>query len=87
MSLVGQGVLEQCDRKPFRVCGISVNPDRAEDGEIHNIKEGEIAAEASPVIKEKTASLLAATDDDDSDPFDNSDIEKDDDELADDKLL
>ena len=87
MSQVGQGFLEQCDRKSFRVCGISVNPDRAEDGEIYNIKEGEIAAETLPVIKEKTASLLAATDDHDSDPFDDSDIEKDDDELADDKLL
>ena len=49
------------------------------------VKDGELAAEAAPIIKEKTASLLAATDDDDSDPFD-SDIEEDDDELADNEV-
>lgn len=69
-------------RKSFRVCGISVNPDGSEDSEIHSIKEGEIAAKASPIIKEKTATLLAATNDNDSDPFDDSDIEEDNDELG-----
>ena len=47
-------------------------------------KTVELAAEAALIIKEKTASLLAATDDDDSDPFD-SDIEEDN-ELADNKV-
>ena len=72
-------------RKSFRVCGISVNPDGSEEGEIHSIKDGEIAAEATTIIREKTASLLEATDDDDSNPF-GSDIEKDDDELTDNKV-
>ena len=72
-------------RKSFCVCGISVNPDRSEVGKIHCIKDGEITAEAAPIIEEKTASLLAATDqdDNDSDPF--SSIE-DDDQLFDNEV-
>ena len=67
-------------RKSFRVCGISVNPDGSEDCDIHTIKEGEIAAAASPVIQEQTETLLAATEDD---PFYDSDVAEDEDELAD----
>ena len=80
-----KSVTSEVVRKSFRVCGISVNPDGSEDGEIHCIKDGEIAAEAAPIIQEKTASLLAATDqdDDDSDPF--SSIE-DDDQLMDNEV-
>ena len=69
--------------KSFRACGISVNEDGSEDGEIHSIKEGQIAAEASPVIAERTASLLGATKEDDSDPF--AELE-DKDELADNEV-
>ena len=72
--------------KSFRVCGISVDTDGSEDGEIHCIKEGEIAAEASPVIAEKTASLFVASEEDDCDPFAESDLEEDEDELADNEL-
>ena len=72
--------------KSFRVCGISVDTDGSEDGEIHCIKEGEIAAEASPVIAEKTASLFVASEGDDCDPFVESDLEEDEDELADNEL-
>ena len=55
------------------------------DSEVHSIKDSEIAAEAAPIIKEKTANLLAAIVDDDSNPFD-SDIEEDD-ELPDNEEL
>ena len=57
-------------RKSFHVYGISVNPDGSEDSEIHSTKEGEIAAAASPTatIKEKTETLLAATDDNNFNP-------------------
>ena len=68
--------------KSFRVCGISVNTDGSEDGEIHCIKEGQIAAEAFPIIGEKTASLFEDSSEDDCDPFAESDL-KDEDELAD----
>ena len=66
---------------------LSSQTDQRTYGDIHSIKEGEIAAEASPIIKEKTASLLAATDDDDSDPFANSNIEEDDDDFQDAVIL
>ena len=42
--------------KSFRVCGISINPDGSEDGEIHSIKDGQIAAEAAPIIEYYTFS-------------------------------
>ena len=72
--------------KSFRVCGISVNTDGSEDGEIHCIKEGEIGAEASPIIAEKTASLFEDWLEDDCDPFAESDLEEDDEKLADNEL-
>lgn len=70
--------------KSFRVCGISVSTDGSQDGEIHCVKEGEIAAEALPIIAEKTASLfeVPSEEDYDGDPF--ADVTSDDeDELAD----
>ena len=69
--------------KSFRVCGIFVKTDGSEDSEIHCIKEGQVAAEASPTIAEKTASLFKDSLDDDRDPFDESDLEEDEEELAD----
>ena len=51
---VGKGSLEQHhdqggkEMKSFRVCGISMKTDGSEDGKSHCIKEGQIAAEASP---------------------------------------
>ena len=71
--------------KSFQVCGISVNTDGSEDGEIHCIKEGQIAAEAFPIITDKMASLFEDSSDDDCDPFAESDLE-DEDELADNEL-
>jgi hypothetical protein len=47
--------------KSFRVCGISVKTDDSEDGEIHCIKEGQLAAEASPTIAENTARAYSKT--------------------------
>ena len=61
--------------KSFRVCGISMKTHSLEDSEIHCIKEGQIAAEASPTIAEKTAGLFEDSLDDDRDPFDESDLE------------
>ena len=55
--------------KSFWVCGISVNTDVSDDGEIRSIKESQIAAEASPIIAEATASLLQTVEEDDFDPF------------------
>ena len=65
-----------------QVIGISMNTDSSEDGEIHCIKEGQIAAEAFPIIAEKTASFFEDSSEDNCDPFAESDLE-DEDELAD----
>ena len=73
--------------KSFRVYGISVKTDGSEDGEIHCIKEGQAAAEVSHTIAEKAVSLFEdATEDDNCDPFSESDLEEDEDELADNEL-
>ena len=72
--------------KSFRVCGISVKTDGSEDGEIHNLKKGQITAEALPITAEKTASLLEAAEEDNSDSFTECDLEEDEDELADNEL-
>ena len=61
-----------------------MNTDGSEDGEIHCIREGQIAAEASPIIAENTASLFEV--EDDSDPFAECDLEEDEDELADNEI-
>ena len=61
--------------------------DGTEDGEIHCIKEGQIAAEASSTIAEKTANIFEdSPEEDDCDPFDESDLEEDEDKLADNEL-
>ena len=44
--------------KSFRACGISVNTDGTNDGEIHCMKENEVAFAAREIIKEATAALL-----------------------------
>ena len=63
-----------------------MNTDGSEDGEIHCIKEGQIAAEAFSIIAEKTASLFELIGTwDDCDPFAESDLE-DEDEFADNEL-
>ena len=78
--------LGQChDRSSDQVIGISMNTDGSEDGEIHCIKESQIAAEAFPIIAEKTGSLFEDSSEDDCDPFAESDLE-DEDELADNEL-
>ena len=53
--------------KSFEACGIGVPVDGSEDGSIHCLKPGGVAAEAASVIARLTAEMLAA--DDDSDPF------------------
>jgi len=80
-----RGLGERHDRSSDQVIGISVNTGGSEDGKIHCIKEGQIAAEAFPIITEKTASLFEDSLEDDCDPFAESDLE-DEDELADDEL-
>ena len=54
-----------------------MNTDGSEDGGIHCIKKGQIAAEASPIIAEKTVSLFEEHLKDDCDPFAESDFEED----------
>ena len=80
-----RGLGERHDRSSDQVIGISVNTGGSEDGKIHCIKEGQIAAEAFPIITEKTASLFEDSSEDDCDPFAESDLE-DEDELADNEL-
>ena len=73
--------------KSFRICGIFVNTDDLEDGKISCIKEGQIAAEPLPIITEKTAKLFEdASEEDNCDPFAESDLKEDEDELADNEL-
>lgn len=45
--------------KSFRSCGISVNVDGSEDGEIHCIKENGVAVAAKADISSSTSKLLA----------------------------
>ena len=71
-------------QKSFRACGISVNTDRTEDDEIHFLKEGEVAEDARETIHTETATLNAADEAEESDPF--TDIE-DKDELEENELV
>ena len=63
-------------KKYFRSCGNSVHTDSTEDGEIHCLKEGEVATDARKTIERDTAALATATDSlEESDPF--ADVEDD----------
>ena len=56
--------------KSFKVCGISVTVDGSEDGKIHCLKSGEVAADAAEEIRQLTAEMLASQPDDEDDyPF------------------
>ena len=73
-------------KKSFRECGISVHTDGTEDGEIHCLKEGEVAADARKTIERDTAALATATDSlEESDPF--ADVEEDEEELENELVL
>ena len=67
----------------FKVCGISVETDGTEDGLVHCIKPGGVAADAAAEILAETGTLIAGSnkDLDDSDPF-ASDEELEDDETC-----
>ena len=67
----------------FKVCGISVETDGTEDGLVHCIKPGGVAADATAEISAETAALIAGSnkDLDDSDTF-ASDEELEDDETC-----
>ncbi len=74
-------------KKSFRACGISVSTDGTEDGEVHCMKEAEVAFPAREIVKEATAALLQPQqqdqdEDTEDDPFAGlSDEEEDEDEL------
>ena len=73
-------------KKSFRACGISVHTDGTEDGEIHCLKEGGVAADARKTIERDTAALVTATDSlEESDPF--ADVEEDEEELENELVL
>ena len=73
-------------KKSFRACGISVHTDGTEDGEIHCLKEGGVAADARKTIERDTAALATVTDSlEESDPF--ADVEEDEEELEENELV
>ena len=48
-------------QKSFRVCGISVNVNNTDNGEIHCLRLGGVAVEAHGAITTKTARLISDT--------------------------
>lgn len=74
-------------RKSFRVCGISVNVNGSEDGEISCIKEGGIAYDAKKIIEEETSKLLQVDVEDDSDPFSDLQYFEDEEELEENEIV
>ena len=72
--------------KSFRLHGIFLKRDGSDDGKIHCIKEGQIAAEALPIDTKKMVSLFEDLPEDDCDPFDESKFEEDEDQLVDNEL-
>ena len=69
----------------FKSCGISVETDGSEDGQIHCIKPGQVAADAAATIQSETARLSTPTEDEsDSDPFLDLDELEDDETVVDD---
>ena len=64
--------------KSFRACGISVNIDGSEDGDVHCLKDGGVAEDARVAIDRDTGTLLSGEDRDYSDPFEE---EEDEDQL------
>ena len=71
--------------KSFCACEFSENTDGTEDDEIHCLKEGEVAVDAKETIHTETATLDAAYEAEESDPF--ADIEEDKDELENELVL
>ena len=72
--------------KSFKVCGISVVVDGSEDGDIHCLKSGEVAADAAEEIHQLTTEMLASQpDDEDEDPF--ADLNSDENELETNQLV
>ena len=80
-------VHEDMVRKSFRVCGISVNVNGSEDGEISCIKEGGIAYDAKKIIEEETSKLLQVDVEDDSDPFSDLQYFEDEEELEENEIV
>ena len=72
-------------QKSFEVCGISVNTDGSQDDRIHCLKDNGVATDAKPKVEELTKKLLEK--DDDSDPFDDIEIEEDEDELENNEII
>ena len=67
-------------KKSFRACGVSVNIDGTDHGEIHCLKPGRVAVEAREAITTETATLFSSIQDrDEEDPL--ADLEEDKDEL------
>ena len=68
-----ESVTKEVVCKSFKMCGISVNSDGSKDVEIHCIKSGNVAEDATAEIARQTAALSSSMLADDSDPF--ADIE------------
>ena len=63
-----------------------MHTDGTEDGEIHCLKEGEVAVDARKTIERDTTALATATDSlEESDPFTN--VEEDEEELEENELV
>ena len=75
-------------QKSFRSCGISVSVDGNEDGEIHCLKDGGVAAQARADIERETATLLAPHNViDDDDPFRDLDFSSDEEQQEQNEIL
>ena len=70
----------------FKVCGISVATDGSEDGLIHCLKPGEVAAEAASDMARLTSALQNSEESDD-DPFSGLDSDEDQEEIETNEIL
>ena len=57
----------------FEACGISINTDGSQDGNIHCLKDTSVAAEAKSKIEELTKKLTEVNKEDNGNPFDDLD--------------
>ena len=64
-----ESVTKEVVCKSFKTCGISVNSDGSEDVEIHCIKSGNVAEDATAEIARQTAALSSSMLAVDLDPF------------------
>ena len=81
-----EAILSRLIQKSFQACGISVDVNRANDTEIHCLKDGGVAAAARETITSATAQLLSIADkQDNKDPF--TELEEDEDELSENEIV